>query len=265
MEIFGSWENIVASALEPITALAPEGVAILNADDPVVRGFADDAPGRVSLFGLRHDADVRAEDVVLDEEGRGSFTLVLGDDRESVTLAVPGEHMVANALAAVACGRTLGVSAAECADALKDARVSAWRMETYTTAEGVRVLNDAYNANPESMAAGLKAARWMSRETRMVAVLGYMAELGPISLREHERVGELIVRLGVDRLITVGEPARTIAHAAVREGALPEDVASYEDPAEALADVRTWVRPGDVVLLKGSRVAGLEQLAEALR
>jgi UDP-N-acetylmuramoyl-tripeptide--D-alanyl-D-alanine ligase len=115
------------------------------------------------------------------------------------------------------------------------------------------------------MAAAQKAARRMATGTRLAAVLGHMAELGPVSLDEHERLGELVVRIGVERLVTVGEPALAIARAAVREGQLPEDVATYDEPAGAAGDVRAWVRPGDVVLLKGSRVAALERVAEALR
>jgi len=138
-------------------------------------------------------------------------------------------------------------------------------MESFTTEDGVRVVNDAYNANPESMAAGLRAARWMARDGRLAAVLGHMAELGPISGREHERVGELVVRLGVDHLVTVGTEAHTVAAAAIREGALPESVAMVDSPDEAAADVRAWARAGDVVLIKGSRVVGLEAVAEALR
>jgi UDP-N-acetylmuramoyl-tripeptide--D-alanyl-D-alanine ligase len=138
-------------------------------------------------------------------------------------------------------------------------------METFTTAEGFLVVNDAYNANPESMAAALKTARWIARGGRLAAMLGHMAELGPIAFDEHERLGELVVRVGVDRLLTVGEPARAIARAAIREGQLPEDVATYEDPFDAVDDVRGWARPGDVVLIKGSRVVGLERAAEALR
>jgi UDP-N-acetylmuramoyl-tripeptide--D-alanyl-D-alanine ligase len=138
-------------------------------------------------------------------------------------------------------------------------------MEVFSNADGVVVVNDAYNANPESMAAGLRAARWIARQGRMVAVLGHMAELGDIASDEHERLGELLVRLGVDRIVTVGDPARAIARAAVREGALPEDVASYGDIDQAVADVRSWAVRGDVVLVKGSRVVGLERVAEALR
>ena len=102
-------------------------------------------------------------------------------------------------------------------------------METFETASGVIVLNDAYNANPESMSAALKTARWMASGRRVAAVLGHMAELGPVAFEEHERLGELVVRIGVDRLITVGEPARQIARAAIREGQLPQDVISLDD------------------------------------
>ena len=246
-------------------ALADVGTAILNADDTVVRELAGRTGARVIMFGLTKDADVRAEDVVLDDEGRAGFDLIVGDQRERAELVVPGEHMVSNALAAAACGIALGLSAAECAAGLKGVGVSRWRMESFTTEDGVRVVNDAYNANPESMAAGLRAARWMARGGRLAAVLGHMAELGPLSSEEHDRLGELVVRLGVDRLVTVGPVARSVAGAALREGAVPESVVSVDTPAEAADDVRAWARAGDVVLVKGSRVAGLERVAEALR
>ena len=265
LEVFGSWEAIVEASAEPVEALDGDGLAVLNADDPVVRGYAERTGAGVRWFGLSHDADVRASELEVDVDGRVRFMLETNGDREPVELAVPGEHMVSNALAAAAVGSALGGSATECATALKDAHVSAWRMEMFTTADDVRVVNDAYNASPESMAAGLKAARWMARDGRLVAVLGHMAELGPIALDEHERLGELIVRVGVDRLITVGDPARMIYRAAVREGQLPEDALDVDTVQEAIDTLRGWLRPGDVVLVKGSRVVGLERVAEALR
>jgi UDP-N-acetylmuramoyl-tripeptide--D-alanyl-D-alanine ligase len=265
MEIFGSWDRIVVSSAEPLEALEPSGTAIVNADDAVVRELAARTRANVLRFGVEPSADVRAEDVELDGDGRAAFTLVHGDEREPIGLAVPGEHMVSNALAAAACGVALGVSLPECAAAIKGARIARWRMETFSTADGVVVVNDAYNANPESMAAGLKAARWMARDGRLAAVLGHMAELGPIALEEHERLGRLVVRIGVDRLVTVGERAAAIARAAVREGQLPEDAICVADAEAAAADIRSWARAGDVVIVKGSRVAGLERVAEALR
>lgn len=265
LELFGTWERIVEASAEPVDALDPNGTAILNLDDPVVAGFVGRSRGPIVTFGLDPSADVRAEDVALGPDGRPTFALVHASGRSTVTLTVPGEHMVSNALGAAAVGLTLGVPVQACADALSHSEVSAWRMETFTTSDGVRVLNDAYNANPESMSAALRTARWMAGEGRLVAVLGAMAELGPITLHEHERVGELAARIRVDRLIAVGPSARSIATAGVREGVEPESVACYDDAEEALADVRRWTRPGDLILFKGSRVAGLERLAEALR
>jgi UDP-N-acetylmuramoyl-tripeptide--D-alanyl-D-alanine ligase len=264
MGIFGSWDAIVRAGSEPVEWLGADGTAIVNADDPVARAYADETDAAVITFGLDPGADVRAEDVELGPDARATFTLWSAGEREPVGLAVPGDHMVSNALAAAAVGRWAGVTLAECATALKGAGIGHWRMETSTGSSGIVIVNDAYNANPESMAAALKSARWMAKGERLVAVLGHMAELGPVEFEEHEKLGRLVVRIGVERLITVGERARTIARAAIREGQLPEDVSSYEDPSDAAADVSEWARPGDVVLVKGSRVAGLERVAEAL-
>ena len=265
MEVFGSWESIVEASAEPVEALGEDGVAILCADDPVVVGYAARCRGRVVTFGLSPEADVRAEAAHLDAEGRASFQVVARGQREPVALAVAGEHMVPNALAAAAVGLELGIPLGSAAAALVGAAASPWRMETFTTGDGFRVVNDAYNANPESMAAAIRTARWMAGDGRLIAVLGQMAELGEIAEREHERVGELAARLRVERLVTVGSAAKAIAVAGEREGVEPDRIATYDDAEGALHDVRAHARPGDVVLVKGSRVAGLEMLAESLR
>jgi UDP-N-acetylmuramoyl-tripeptide--D-alanyl-D-alanine ligase len=266
MEIFGSWASIVEASAEPVESLDANGTAILNTDDPVVAGFRERCAGAVVTFGAAagSDADIRAEDVALGRDGIASFRLIARDRGVDVTLALPGEHMVSNALAAAAVGLQLGVPLEDVAGALATARISRWRMETSTTEAGVRVLNDAYNANPESTAAALRTARWIAGQGRLIAVLGEMAELGPIAETEHDRVGELAARIRVDRLITVGQAAELIARAAIREGMSPSDVASYDDVSDALEDARRSARPGDLVLCKGSRVAGLERIAEAL-
>jgi UDP-N-acetylmuramoyl-tripeptide--D-alanyl-D-alanine ligase len=266
LELFGSRERIAQSKAELVEALPEDGVAIMNADDPVVRAYAGRTPAaHVVTYGTSPGADVRAEDVELDAEARASFTLVAGADRDRVELSVPGEHMVPNALAAAACGSALGVSVAECAAALKGARVSAWRMEVFTTSDGIRVINDAYNANPTSMAAALQTARTIAANGRLIAVLGHMAELGPVTQDAHERVGALVARIEVDRLITVGRLALEIERAAVREGLAMRDVSNVETVDDALTDLRMHAQPGDVVVIKASRVAGLERLGEALK
>jgi UDP-N-acetylmuramoyl-tripeptide--D-alanyl-D-alanine ligase len=265
LEIFGSWERIVEASAEPVLAVEPDGVAILNADDPVVSDYGTLCKGEVVTFGISTRADIRAEGVSLDSDGYATFDLVGTNGRARLKMPVPGEHMISNALAAAAIGTTLGIDIADCAAAISEVSLSRWRMEIFTTPAGVRVVNDAYNANPESMVAALKTARWMAGGGQLIAVLGEMAELGPITEQEHERLGELAARIRVDRLITVGEAARAIAAAGLREGVEPQNVASYDDPDGALEDVRRAARPGDVVLFKASRVAGLEKLAEALR
>jgi UDP-N-acetylmuramoyl-tripeptide--D-alanyl-D-alanine ligase len=173
--------------------------------------------------------------------------------------------MVGNAMAAVAVGIALGLTGAECAAGLKEVQLSPWRMEMFETAGGIRVLNDAYNANPASMAAALKAVRWMSQGARSIAVLGEMAELGELAAAEHEHVGELVARLGIDHLIVVGDRAAAIAIGAEREGVEPERIFRAGTVEEAVRQVKVIAREGDVVLLKASRVGGLERIAERLR
>jgi UDP-N-acetylmuramoyl-tripeptide--D-alanyl-D-alanine ligase len=265
MEMFGTQEAVADAKAELVEALPKDGTAVLNADDPVVRGFDRRTRARVIRYGMASDADVRGEDLTLDDEGRPSFTLATSAGTEHVELPVPGEHMAWNALAAAACGVALGLSAGECAAGLKEARVSPWRMEVFDTPSGIRVVNDAYNANPTSMAAALRAVRAMAGSGRCVAVLGEMAELGSVSVEEHEHVGELAARLGIDRVITVGELAHVIAVSAVREGVEPNHVTRCATVEEAFEAVAAQARPGDVVLVKASRAVGLERLAERLK
>lgn len=265
MQMFRSVDAVADAKAELVEALPEDGVAVLNADDPVVTGFDRRTRARTLRFGTAAGADVRGEDLSLDRTGRASFTLRTAAGSERVELAVPGEHMAWNALAAAAVGVALELTAGECAAGLKEARVSAWRMEVFEGRHGLTVVNDAYNANPTSMAAALKTARWIAADRRCIAVLGAMAELGEISAVEHERAGQLVARLGIERLVVVGPEARLIGVGAAREGVEPDRVIHCQTVDEAIEAVRNWSRPGDVVLVKGSRVAGLERLAEALR
>lgn len=266
MELFGSPEVLREAKAELVDALPEDGVAVLNADDPVADGFAHRARSRVLRFGANPDAAVRAVEIsVSAATGAASFELVMPSGRAAVTLRVPGEHMVSDALAAAAVGHALGVDAGDAAARLGEARVSGGRMEMVDAGDGIRVVNDAYNANPTSVAAALRAVRRMTGDGRFVAVLGPMAELGPIAREEHDRVGELLARIGVDLLVTVGPEGALIARGAEREGLEPERIVRCEDADEAIDALRAAVRPGDVVLVKASRVARLERIVEALR
>lgn len=264
LESFGTRESVADAKAELVEALPEDGTAVLNADDPIVRSFADRTNARVVRYGLAEDADVRGIDIELDRLGRASFRIRAGDDEVPVRLGVSGEHMAINALAAAACGVVLDVPLSEVGAALPDARVSRWRMEIAEAAGGVRVVNDAYNANPSSMAAALRTARWIAEPGHLIAVLGEMAELGQVAADEHDRVGELVARLRIDRLVVVGDWGRRIGVSAVREGVEPDRVTMCDTVAEASDAVRELAGDGDVVLIKASRAVGLERVAEDL-
>jgi UDP-N-acetylmuramoyl-tripeptide--D-alanyl-D-alanine ligase len=265
MELFGSPEVLRDAKAELPEALPEGGTAVLNADDPVARSYAQRTRAGVVLYGRAPEAAVRAVDLRLDRTTAAArFRLLVPGDEAEVRLPVPGEHMVPNALAAAAVGWALGLGAQEAAAGLARATVSGGRMRLLRTPDGLRVLDDSYNANPTSMAAALKTARWLAAGTRLVAVLGYMAELGPIADAEHERLGELVVRLGVDHLVVVGEEARLVGASATREGMEADCVTYCRTPEEAARAVRSVASPGDLVLVKASRVVGLERVVEAL-
>jgi UDP-N-acetylmuramoyl-tripeptide--D-alanyl-D-alanine ligase len=179
---------------------------------------------------------------------------------------VPGEHMAWNALAAAATGVALGLTAGECAAGLKEARVSSWRMEITEGPEGIRILNDAYNANPASMAAAIDALIAIGRRgsRRTVAVLGEMKELGPETEEAHREVGRTAAEAGVDLVVAVGAPAHGIADGAADVSGWAGEAVVAAGRDEALAWVRKNVAAADVVLVKASRGAALEHIADGL-
>lgn len=243
------------------------GVAVLNADDPRVNAMAARTHARVVTYGLAADAHVRATDVILKDSGAPSFTLHLGGRRVRVDLALVGAHQVSNALAAAAVADELGMDADEIAEALGSATpVSRWRMEV-TEHAGATFVNDAYNANPESMRAALTTLGALARGRRSIAVLAQMAELGEEGRVEHERIGELAARTGVAHLIVVGETAEGIAAGAeevARQGLWSGESVRVADAPEAAAALRERLRAGDVVIVKGSRVAALEKVIDLI-
>lgn len=261
---FGSLANVALAKGELVEELAPEGVAVLNADDPTVASMASRTQARVVTFGTAAGASVRAENASVSSDGTASFTLVSDEGRADVSLRIPGEHLIPDALAAAAVGLVLGIGPREAASALSSAAGPPWRMQVLDAPEGWTVVNDAYNANPASTAAALKTLVTIGRGRRTWAVLGTMAELGEASAAEHDRIGRLAVRLGVSRLVVVGEQARPLYEAARLEGMTIEEASLVHDADEALAMLRASVEPQDVVLVKASRAVGLERLALAL-
>ena len=241
------------------------GVAVLNADDPLVRAMASRTDARVVLYGTAEDAHVRATDVTTQGSGAPAFTLHLNGRSTPVRLGLVGAHQVSNALATAAVADELGMDIEDIAAALGAATpVSRWRMEV-TEHDGVTLVNDAYNANPESMRAALTTLASLARERRAIAVLAHMAELGEEGDAEHEKLGELVADIGVDHLVVVGEAAEGIAVGAERAADRWSGESIRVPDAEAAAEaVRERMRTGDVVIVKGSRVAALERVIDLI-
>jgi UDP-N-acetylmuramoyl-tripeptide--D-alanyl-D-alanine ligase len=262
---FGSAEVIAQAKGELVEALPEDGTAVLNADDPRVLGMAPRTRARVVTTGRGAGADVRATDVSLDDSARARFTLVAAGEEHPVALRVVGEHQVANSLSAAAAALAAGMAPADVATALSGAgALSRWRMEVGRRADGVTVVNDAYNANPESMRAALAALTGLPA-TRRIAVLGAMAELGPDAVAEHERLGRDAAAAGIDLVVAVGPDAVGIADGAAAAGRRRgEESVLVPDRAAARQLMSEVLRPGDVVLVKASRSYGLELLVADL-
>jgi len=264
---FGSREVIATAKGEIVEALADDGIAVLNADDPLVAAMAARTTARVLTFGASPSADLRITDLQLDPLTRPSFTLTFDGESADVSLTVSGEHSAWNASAAALAGCAAGLPLDDVARALSSARaVSRWRMEISTTPDGIIVVNDAYNANPDSMAGALKSLAEMGRRNqgRTFAVLGEMKELGDESVAAHDQLGRLAVRLNVGQVIAVGEGARPIHMGAAHEGSWNGESAYVATIDEAVGLLADLLQPGDIVLIKASRSVGLERVAEAL-
>lgn len=255
---FGSQQAIARAKGELVEALGVHGTAILNADDPLVDAMATRTSGRVVRFGRASDADVRVDGVVLDDLGRAGFELVVEGRREHVGLQVLGEHQVLNAAAVAAVATAVGLSLDDIAASLSSvSSLSAWRMELHERADGLVVINDAYNANPDSMRAALETLATLGARSgrRTVAVLGAMLELGAASAAEHATVGQTLDRLGIAEALVIGTQAQAI------RGRTTRHVDSVE---QASAWLRDNVQRTDLVLVKASRGIRLERVADAL-
>ncbi|MEO6533161.1 MAG: UDP-N-acetylmuramoyl-tripeptide--D-alanyl-D-alanine ligase [Pseudolysinimonas sp.] len=262
---FGGIEATQRAKSEIVRDLPASAVAVLNADDSRVAAMAGMTAARVLWFGLSQDAQVRAENVRATASGT-RFTLVIDGASHEVALRILGEHHVSNALAAVAVAHELGVPVARAITAIESVpRAERWRMELLQPGGGITVINDAYNASPDSTAAALKTlAQILEPGQRSVAVLGEMAELGEYSRDEHDRLGRLVVRLNIGKLVVVGEGARHIHAAAGLEGSWDGESVFVPDVDAAYDLLREELRSGDVVLVKSSKSAGLRFLGDRL-
>jgi UDP-N-acetylmuramoyl-tripeptide--D-alanyl-D-alanine ligase len=257
IEFMGTREAIAAEKGALAEAIEPEGTVILNADDPFTQGIAARTRARVVLAGTTAGA-VRAIEIRQSADG-SEFTIVEGAHRCRAQLPVAGLHMVQNALLAIAAGRAFGLSIEECAAGLAAAPLTKARLQIKEIG-GVQFLDDSYNANPDSMKAALRTLVELDADGKRIAVLGEMRELGSESERGHREVGETAATLEVNQLITIGDTAELIAEGARTAGL--QKVLSARSTAEAANLLGKIARPGDLVLIKGSRAARTEEVIE---
>ncbi|WP_417511257.1 UDP-N-acetylmuramoyl-tripeptide--D-alanyl-D-alanine ligase [Microbacterium sp.] len=264
---FGGIESTAKAKAELIAASRPNGIAVLNSDDPRVWAMRESAEGRgmtVVGFGQGESAQVRASDVHVAADGTRALITIDGESRP-LHLKVLGAHHISNALAAIAASRVLGVSTEHAIARLETVEVAErWRMQPMGS-DRVRIINDAYNASPDSMAAALRTlAQITGPQERTVAVLGAMSELGESAGEEHDRIGLLAVRLNIRRIVVVGPEARRLYLSAVGEGSWDSEAVHLPDQDAAFEYLRTELRDGDRVLVKSSNSVGLRHLGDRL-
>lgn len=272
---FGSVDAIARAKGELVEALAPQGRAILNAEDRLVAAMAARSPSPVITWGFT-DGDVRGAELTLDDRARVRFELVVPEGlttlrgepvpsgRFDVHPDLLGEHQAANVLAALTAALVAGVAPADAAAALDGATLASGQRMQVHEAAGALVIDDAYNANPDSMRQALKTLAHLGRTHRTIAVLGEMLELGPDGVRLHDEIGRLAVRLNISQLYSVGDGAAPIHHGASLEGSFGGESEYLDTVEEAIAVLERTVQPGDAVLLKSSRDAGLRGIAGPL-
>lgn len=266
-EFLGGVDGIVATKSELVAALPPEGVAVLDADDPHSATIAARSGAPVLYVGTSREVTVRLGGLRVSDDLRAQVRIETPAGPLETELGLRGAHQARNALLAAAVGWWLGMDPADVGAGLAAARPSANRMHLAATPAGVVVLDDSYNANPTSMAAALHSLGHLGVAGRRIAVLGEMRELGEGSAALHAEIGRAAVATHVDVLVAVGEGGEQIAAgaAASRDADHPIEILCVADSHAAIGAVRSVARPGDAVLVKASRAVGLDEVARALR
>ena len=266
IELLGSIENIAKAKAELVEAIPAGGTVILNNDNPYTAAMKDKAAEgvRVITFGIEKDADIKAENLVSNEHST-SFDCRIGRGGETCQLTIPmlGRHNVSNALAAVAAGHCLGLTAQEIARGLSDLHMTGMRFECRKLGE-YNIINDAYNASPMSMEASLATLHELTaaKGRRAIAVLGDMLELGHVAVAAHRKVGAQAVGAGVAAVVTLGEMGHEIA-AGAREAGLGA-VFACDTHQQAAEQLKALLKPGDTVLFKGSRGMAMEKIIDLI-
>ena len=257
LELLGSIEGV---AEEKGALLTHVEHAILNADDPMTPRLAGHVCGQITTFGWQNDADIAAGEIEIDSFGKPAFTLTIsGNEVERVHLPCLGKHNIYNALAAASVGLWAGLTPTEICAGLERFVPADMRMQPIVHND-LRIINDAYNSNPESLKSALAFLSDIEIAGKRIAILGDMLELGEHSYMLHLKTGEAIPT-NIDVLCTVGPHSRAIAEGAA---GIVESIISCDTPKQAAQELTRYAQPGDAVLIKGSRGIKLEQVLEEL-
>jgi UDP-N-acetylmuramoyl-tripeptide--D-alanyl-D-alanine ligase len=263
---FGGIENTARIKGELAEAIETDGQLVLNSDDGMVSAMSGRTKAEVHFFGTNQEAEFAASEITLTKTGT-SFDLRWPDgDTTPVQLRILGEHHVMNALAAATVASLLGASKSQIVGALEAMELAErWRMQRFVRPDGVTIINDAYNASPDSMKAALQTLAQLGKMgSKTIAVLGEMAELGEYSIHEHDSIGRLVVRYNIDQLVVVGAGAKLIHMGATQEGSWDGESQFFLSIAEALEYLRGILADGDTVLVKSSKSANLRFLGDDL-
>jgi UDP-N-acetylmuramoyl-tripeptide--D-alanyl-D-alanine ligase len=264
LEGMGSLERVKEEKGELFRRMRQDGTILLNQDDPRVIDLASEFCGQKITFGIDHPAEVMAKEIQLKGIEGTSFTLMMEGVTMEITLPFLGRHFVPNALSAIAAASLFGIELQKMKEALEHLSPSSMRMEVLCLKGGVRLINDAYNANPRSMELALQILSEIKREGRGIAVLGDMLELGDYSVEAHQLIGKQVGELSIDFLLALGEEAPVLVESAIRHGLSSEKARIVENHMEAISILKKMVRDGDWILVKGSRRMGMEKIAEGL-
>lgn len=263
IEKLGSRENILKAKMELFDFFTPECTAILNGDDELLRGIGDKLPFTVEYFGTDEHVNYRASRINISEDEKITYEVNIKDKSYSIDINVPGRHNIYNSLAAIAVGMHFGLRIDEIQKGLKHFKPGAMRLNIINTSNNIKIIDDAYNASPDSMIASI-AILSQSKGNRKIAILGDMLELGHYSEKAHRDVGTAVVEHGIDILITRGKDSRWIGEQARKLGMDAKNIYNCADNRDVINLLDTMVKEGDTILVKGSRGMRMEEIVSHL-
>ncbi len=263
IEKLGSQQGILKAKLEILEGLKPDGLVVLNGDDPLLREKRGKLDSRAVFYGMDGSVDYRAENYQSLGEDGSSFSIMVDNKTYEVKVPVPGIHNVYNAMAAIAVGVEMNISMKIIVEGISDYSPGSMR-QNIISHKGIKIINDAYNASPQSMQAAINVLEELSTKTRGIAVLGDMLEMGNMAKELHYSVGDFIKDKNISHLITVGKDSKNITQAVTDSGNSSINLRHFDNNSDALDYIIGIVKQGDYILIKGSRGMKMEQIAEGL-